>query len=176
MPWKHGTETIKEIFNCLKECYVIALRAKPAYTVEQLIDKAVTSVQLTGLYPTALLEWNGFAEENKTWPELKLHFTEAYDLLLITRGGTAGAAGYHSANTTTTEEDDDSMTSITVSIANMHIANNANAQVINDNRSSITAKTPKLRAMIAQLALMAQGHATGQQLPVYSTYYQPPQP
>ena len=82
MPWKYGTEMIEELFNRREECYVIALRAKPAYTVEQLIDKAVTSVQLTGLYPTALLEWNGFAEENKTWPEMKSHFTEVYDLLL----------------------------------------------------------------------------------------------
>ena len=176
MPWKHGTETIEELFNRLEECYVIALRAKPAYTVEQLINKAVTSAQLTGLYPTALLEWNGFATENKTWPELKKHFTEAYDLLLTTGGGTSGSAGYHGANAATTEEDDDSMTSITTSIANMHIANNANAQVINDNMSSITAETRELRAMIAQLALMAQGQTTQQQQPAYPAFYQPTQP
>ena len=93
--------------------------------MEQLINKAVTSVQLTGLYPTALLEWNGFTDENKTWPELKTHITEVYDLLLTTGGGTAGTAGYHGAYNTT-EDEDDSMTSITASITNIHIANNAN--------------------------------------------------
>ena len=175
MPWQHGTETIEELFNRLEECYVIALRAKPAYTVEQLVDKAVTSVQLTGLYPTALLEWNGFAEDNKTWPEMKSHFTEAYDLLLTTGGGTAGAAGYHGANYTA-DNDDDSMTSITASITNMHIANNANAQAINDNMSTITAETRELRALVNQLAMMAQGQMTGQQPPAYQPYYQPQPP
>lgn len=140
-----------------------------------MIDKAVTSVQLTGLYPTALLEWNGFTEENKTWPGLKTHFTEAYDLLLTTGGGTTGAAGYQGANHTT-EDDDDSITSITASITNMHIANNANAQAINDNMSTITAETRELRAMINQLAMMAQGQMNQQQPSAYQPYYQPQPP
>jgi hypothetical protein len=129
-----------------------------------------------GLYPTTLLEWNAFDIKIQTWPMLKAHYTEAYNLLLTTGGGTARSAGYHGANATTTEEDDKSMTSITNSIANMHIANNANVQVINSNMSNITAETRELRAMIAQLALMAQGQTTQQQHPAYPAYYQPTQP
>ena len=126
---------------------MIALRAKPAYTMEQLIDKAITSVQLTGLYPTALLEWNAFDVPNQTWPMLKAHFTEAYDLLLTTGGGTAAQAGYHGANNTC-DDDDDSLASINTSITNMQLANNANAQVLNDNVSAITAETRDLRAAL----------------------------
>jgi len=29
--------------------------------MEQIIDKAIVTIQLMGLYKTALLEWNGFA-------------------------------------------------------------------------------------------------------------------
>jgi len=134
-PWNHANKTIKDYFNCLKECYVAALWTKLAYTIEQLMDKVITSVQLTGLYPMALLEWNGFKEDNKTWPELKLHFTEAYDLLITIGGGTAQFAGYHGANVTV-DDDEDSLTTITNTITNMHLSNNANAQAIHDNMAS----------------------------------------
>ena len=60
--------------------------------MDQLIDKAVTWVQLTGLYLTALLAWNGFDVANQTWPQLQSHFTEAYDLLISSGSGTAAAA------------------------------------------------------------------------------------
>jgi len=46
-PWQVGNETIEEIFGRLEECVRIALRTKPAYSVDQLIDKAETSIQLT---------------------------------------------------------------------------------------------------------------------------------
>mmetsp|Transcript_29745 Transcript_29745/g.64078 ORF Transcript_29745/g.64078 Transcript_29745/m.64078 type:complete len:236 (+) Transcript_29745:251-958(+) len=84
LAWDHANKTIEDYFHRLEECYVTALCAKPAYTTEQLIDKTIMSIQLTGLYPTALLEWNRFKNDNKTWLELKLHFTEAYNLLITT--------------------------------------------------------------------------------------------
>ena len=82
MAWNHATDTIKVFLSRLEDCYIYALWEKLAITMEQLIDKVVTGVQLTGLYPTALLEWNGFDDDNQTWPELKPHFTEAYNLLI----------------------------------------------------------------------------------------------
>jgi hypothetical protein len=36
-------------------------------------------IQKTKLYETAMMEWESFKEANKTWNELKLHFTEAYE-------------------------------------------------------------------------------------------------
>ena len=39
-----------------------------------MVDKAIITIQNTGLYGTAILEWTGFDEANKTWPQLKLHF------------------------------------------------------------------------------------------------------
>ena len=43
-----------------------------------MIDKGLTALQRTGLYPTALLEYQSFATENKNLEEFKTHFTEAY--------------------------------------------------------------------------------------------------
>ena len=57
--------------------------------MEQMVDKAITAIIETGLYQTAILEWNGFAEADKTWPQLRVHFTEAYDLLQRSGAGTA---------------------------------------------------------------------------------------
>ena len=125
--------------------------------MEQLINKAVTGVQLTGLYPTALLEWNGFDDDNQTWPELKSHFTKAYDLLISSGGGTAAEAAYHGANKAT-EEDDDSFNSIQASLTNIQMANNANAQSLQDGIFTISARTQQLEAQLlaTQQQLVAQ--------------------
>jgi hypothetical protein len=66
----------------LEECYKVAFMAKPPYPymMEQIIDKAIVAIQRTGLYSTALLEWEGFDAVKKTWYELKMHFEEAYGL------------------------------------------------------------------------------------------------
>ena len=52
--------------------------------MSQLIYKAKTAVMQTNPYSTAMLEWNNFLPNNQTWTELKLHFTETYDLCVRT--------------------------------------------------------------------------------------------
>eukprot|EP00804_Cyclotella_cryptica_P009738 CCRYP_011263-RA/>CCRYP_011263-RA protein AED:0.36 eAED:0.36 QI:0/-1/0/1/-1/1/1/0/256 len=76
------TELIEGLFDRLEDCYVFAIQNKPPFTLEQMIDKALIAIQLTGLYERALLEWQDFDEENKTWAQLKLHFEEAYEIRL----------------------------------------------------------------------------------------------
>ncbi len=67
--------------------------------LEQLFDQAYMSVQKTGLYMLALLEWNYIFPVNQIWCDFKIHFTQAYDVRLTTTGtkgnqyhGTANAA------------------------------------------------------------------------------------
>ena len=50
------SEPIKLLFDQLEDCYVLSVAAKPTYIQEQMIDKAITAIQRTGLYPTAILE------------------------------------------------------------------------------------------------------------------------
>ena len=88
---------------------------RPPYTQEQMIDKALIAIQLTGAYEIVTQEWAGFAATEKTWHQLKAHFTEAYDIRLSSGAGTAGMAGYHGAANVV---DNDSLGSITQSIAN----------------------------------------------------------
>eukprot|EP00804_Cyclotella_cryptica_P001457 CCRYP_003690-RA/>CCRYP_003690-RA protein AED:0.47 eAED:0.47 QI:0/-1/0/1/-1/1/1/0/109 len=104
--------------------------AKPPFTLEQVIDKAIIAIQRTGLYETALLEWQGFEEANKTWEQLKHHFEEAYEIRLASGQGTAGTHGYvYNAEA----QDDDSISTIHDSLQSIHIANNANFQSIQDH-------------------------------------------
>jgi len=173
--WDAGTETIEELFDRLEDCYTIAIVAKPPYTLEQMIDKGVIAIQETGLYQTALLEWNGFAEANQTWPELKSHFTEAYEIQLTTG---AGQAGYHSMNSAEAA-DDDSFHSIQQSVANIQMANNANAHQINENLSVMTEESKQQRALITQLqqqvAMLAQSNPSQQPIfqPIQPAYTAP---
>ena len=76
------SELIELVFNRLEDCYVLSVAAKPAYSQEQIIDKALTAIQRTGLYPTAILEYQAFPTENKNWAEFKNHFAEAYMVCL----------------------------------------------------------------------------------------------
>ena len=49
-------EPIESLFERLEEAYIFSILAKPPFTLEQLIDKAIIAIQLTGLYERALLE------------------------------------------------------------------------------------------------------------------------
>ena len=142
---------------------------QPPYTMEQVIDKAKTIVQTTGCYPTAMLEWNAFEAENRTWPNFKAHFIKAYDNGIRTGAGTMADEGYHgAANATNTYPDDDSLQSIVVSqcsqMHNLPLSNNATVQQTNNsvaNMSTMMASMQMaLQAVQQQLALQAGGNGT----------------
>ena len=65
---------IEAYFKQLKDIFKQTLANPPAYTQEQMIGKTITSMEQCRLFPTALLEWNGFKTQNKDWANLKAHF------------------------------------------------------------------------------------------------------
>ena len=69
--------------------------------------------------------WAARDPDDKKWQNLKAHFIAAYGTHLES-GPTANAAGYH--GTAAALSDDNSLGSITNSIAQMNMANNANIQ------------------------------------------------
>ena len=75
---------IKNFFHRLEDAYLKSIVIQPSFTMQQLIYKAKTAVMRTNLYPTTMLTWNNFFPTNQTWPKLKLHFTEAYDIRVRT--------------------------------------------------------------------------------------------
>eukprot|EP00804_Cyclotella_cryptica_P014650 CCRYP_012669-RA/>CCRYP_012669-RA protein AED:0.66 eAED:0.28 QI:0/0/0/0.66/0/0.33/3/0/1062 len=167
------SEPIEGLFDRLEDCYVFAIQKKP-FTLEQMIDKALIAIQLTGLYERALLEWQDFAEENKTWAQLKLHFEEAYEIRLASGQGTAGMHGY--INNATVEMDDDSITTIHESLHSIQMANNANYQALQDNLQAARAETASLRAEL-QTAQQSMAHFTqANQVTTAPTFARPPAP
>ena len=109
------------------------------------MDKALISIQLTGVFELATQEWIGLTKQTKTWHQLKAHFTKVYDIRLTTGPGTTGMTCYHGAANVI---DDDSLGSITQSIAQMQMTNNVNVYVLNENISTITAGMRYLRSTL----------------------------
>ena len=58
------SESIELLFYQFEDCYVLSVAVKPAYTQEQVIYKALTSIQRMGLYLTAF--WNTKLSPQKT--------------------------------------------------------------------------------------------------------------
>jgi hypothetical protein len=65
-PW-NTTEPIEAYFDRIEDCFAAAMIASPPYTTEQMIIRTITSIQLTGLYSQALIEWNALPDIGKTW-------------------------------------------------------------------------------------------------------------
>ena len=100
-----------------------------------MVDKALTVIQTTGLFPTSILERNGFMNIHQTWPEFKLHFQEAYELQLQS-GCFNGSNPYHGeANAFT--DGDDSIEEINESITNIHHAHNANTEATSTEMAAL---------------------------------------
>ena len=165
-------EPIETMFFHLEELYRQSVRAGIPHTSMQLLDKGLDNVKKTGLFITAVVEWNGFNDLNKSWNEFKAHFTEAYEARLDS-GPTAATAGYHgAANALANDDDDDSLGSIAGSLAQMQMANNANAKIIHDSISGISTGTTELRqALLAtqqQVAALARAINTPGTIPAWS--------
>merc|ERR1712194_438488 len=122
------------------------------------IDRAHNAIKRTGLYSRAVVEWEACPEVNKTWPEWKEHFIEAYEAREAS-GVTSGGAGYHGASNVYDDE-----VTLDESLAQIHVANNAAMQGVQSNLSTISDETRELRAALVatqqQLANLMAGNST----------------
>ena len=139
--WSAGckpTNTIKELFDHLEECFVLAISVMPPHTMDQMIDKAIITVQQTVLYKLVIVKWNGFDANHKTWPDFKAHFGKAYNTRLRSGACTANANGHHGSANAIGATDINSIISISKSFRAIQVAKNANFQLTNDNMAYIT--------------------------------------
>ena len=145
------SDPIEDLYDRLEECCIVALLAKPSYTMKQMVDKAHITIQLTALYSPAILEWNAFDEMNQTSPEFKAHFIQVYDLRIHSGAGTDGAMGYHGAHNAAAV-DDNSWSSINkglmAQLQQVQLANNTTAQATNDSVSALSVETRELCAAL----------------------------
>ena len=103
-----------ELFSCLEECYMVAMTTKPAYTMEQLIDKAYTAILQTGLYELPCAEFCGMEPEHQTYAMLKENMMQVFELRLQ-----MGTSGEQNTSYNAYRADDDLMGTITESLQNM---------------------------------------------------------
>ena len=118
----------------------------------------------------AILKWNGLDPANKTWPDFKAHFSEAYDTYLRSGAGTVNINGYHGMANATDIADNDSISSIRESFSTVQVASNANFQVTNDNMLAMSKDLQTVRATLVsthqQVALLSRAGATKPPAPI----------
>ena len=119
-----------------------------------------------GLFIQNIVTWNALPPNEKKWANFKTHFAQAYDADLES-GATAGATGYHEA--VAALSNDDSIGSISNSIAQMNMANNANIRAI--NKIMNTSNNELRQALVAtqqQVAALARAVNEAHQRPTWS--------
>ena len=82
----------------------------PAFTMDNMENKALFDIQSTGIFSQAFLGWNGLLLENKTWSKMKYHLYRAYEAYLATGAGTS--THYIHANNVTEANYNDSLDTI----------------------------------------------------------------
>lgn len=164
-PW-NSNDPIETFFDRLEDCYVAAIIATPPYTLEQMINRAIMSIQLTGLYPTALIEWNAIAPATRTWDLLKSHFTTAYITRITSGTGTTATNGYHGAANAIDNDDalNNIETTLNHELTNLQVANNAHHQ---STAATVAALRADMTALQQQLAMLSTAPAA---IPPPATY------
>ena len=143
-------EPIKLLFDQLGCCYMLSVAAKPAYTQEKMINKALTAIQRTGLYTTAILEYQSFPTENQKWAEFKHHCAEAYMIRL--QSGQSGGNPYHGAANEYDNNDNDSITTLHNTLAKLTHASNSNTNELSKKIASMAHEMTALHTTVEQQA------------------------
>ena len=132
-PWNTALP-IKHYFKGLEEMFILVTKYPPEFTMGQMVGKAKTVMDKCGLFQLHPNEWSQFTVPNQDWTNMKQHFGEAYENLLISGRG-VGVPGTISNAQKLSDEEDDSINTITDVMSNvmgtMQMASNANAQSMN---------------------------------------------
>ena len=96
-----------------------------------MISKGITAIEVTGIFTTALLEWNGMDPVDQDWATLKHHFGEAYEIYITTGNvGNNPYVGRANSAEIIDKEDNASVLTITNVVENMQMASNAQSQAV----------------------------------------------
>ena len=147
-PW-NTSYPIETFFDRLKDCFVMETRNHPPYTTDQMISKGITAIEVTGIFTTALLEWNGMDPVDQDWATLKHHFGEAYEIYItIGNVGNNPYVGRANNSEIIDDEDDDSVLTITKVVGNMQMVNNAHSQAVREDVTALRREIGFLRAEV----------------------------
>ena len=100
---------IESMLKELETARMMSILAKIPYTMEQLLDKALTKIQVTNQFRNALVDWATYVADdtinNNNWTDFKDHFIQAYTVNQAAL--TMAQAGYHSAANANKDYNDD---------------------------------------------------------------------
>ena len=106
-----------------------------------MISKGITAIKVTGIFTTALLEWNGMDPVDQDWARLKHHCGEAYEIYITTGNVRNNPYVGHANNAKIIdEEDNNSVLTITHVVGNMQMASNAQSQAVREDVTSCAAR------------------------------------
>jgi len=149
-PWNTALP-IEHYFKGLEEMFILATKYPPEFTMGQMVGKAKTAMEKCGLFQSHLNEWSQFTPPNQDWTNMKQHFGEAYENLLISGRG-VGVPGTIANAQELEDEEDDSINTITDVMSNvmgtMQMASNANAQSMNEGMTAMRQEMATLRAEV----------------------------
>ena len=91
------------IWNPIQKLKKLASQAKIPYSEAQLIEFGLQLIRSTHDFEIAIREWNAKPKVDKTWNNLKLHFSQAQEELKKIRGPTMIQAGFHQINNIASE-------------------------------------------------------------------------
>ena len=91
----HPRQPVDIVFNTIEDLADYAEMAKSPYSQNQIIGKAYSKFNKTGLLSMAINEWNRKPDIQKTWIALKTHFRQARKELKETSGSTIGNSQLH---------------------------------------------------------------------------------
>jgi hypothetical protein len=175
-PWNTASP-VEHYFKGLEEMYILATKYPPEFTMAQMVQRAKTAMETCGLFQTHLNEWNVFPAANQDWGNMKAHFGEAYENLLISGRGIAIPGTIANVQELTDEEDDD-MTQITDVMSTFQMAANAQAQSVTDGINAMRQEMATLRAEVqaGRQALANNAAAISQKPPVAQYFPAPAEP
>ena len=91
-------EPLVTIWNPIQKLKKLAMQANIPYSEQQLIEFALQMIRATHDFESALGKWEDKPVPDKTWRNLKLHFSQAQGELKKIRGPTMVQAGFHQIN------------------------------------------------------------------------------
>ena len=102
------TTPIEELYNQIEKALETSTLGNNPYTTSQVLTIAMKLIEDTGLFPEDCKSWKRKPLVQQTWPEFKLHFTEAYKQYLTYNPSTIGSVMHaNSAQQVRTKMGDD---------------------------------------------------------------------
>ena len=153
-------DPIENLYEQIENTTDTADEADVPYSQQQILNNALNILTRTGMFLDSVRTWKRRPIIEHTWPNFKIHFTDAADELLETRR-TAQEMGYnqHQANNAEVEAQEDDVAATADALINLASATQADRQMLADltstNRAlaqTVTAQQVEITALKLQVA------------------------